>query len=103
MINIELKSEKISYEELQELLNLSHKSNEEKGLKYGTQNQTIDMLKEKLRECDCYVAILDGMLVGTATIGYKSLNYWYCNERCAVIKLVGVHPDYKGKKLVVSY
>ena len=98
MVDVEIKSDDISYEEIQRLLNLSHIDNEKKGLKYSTQNQSVEKLIEKIGTGDCVVAKIDGKLVGTATVGYRKINYWYCKEECAIIKLVGVHPDYKGKK-----
>lgn len=99
MVDIEIKSDDISYEEIQNLLNLSHRDNEKKGLKYSTQNQSVNKLIEKIGTGDCIVAKIDGKLVGTVTVDYRKLNYWYCREFCAIIKLLGVHPEYKGNKI----
>lgn len=45
-------------------------------------------------------AILDGKIAGTATIGYRTLKYWYSNgEKCAIIKCLGVLPQYKRQKI----
>ncbi len=99
-IIIKEKDDSVSFEAIQELLNAAHKSNEEKGLKYATANQSVEKLKSKIGEGDvCFTAMLGDVLVGTVTISFRELNYWYHKGEVCIIKLLGVSPEYKGRHI----
>ena len=92
------KPEFISFKAVQETIRVAHESNTEKGLLYATASQSVDTLKKKIGDGVCYVALdrATGSVVGTVTLGIRPLHYWYVNEIVAIIKLLAVHPDYKG-------
>ena len=98
-ITIIPKPDYISFEDIQNLLNKAHESNKEKGLVYATANQTVSRLKEKIGDGVCLVALCDGKLAGTATISFRNLRYWYHDGKVAILKLLGVSPEYKGMHL----
>jgi len=91
----------VSYEMLQDLLNRAHSTNEKKGLVYATAKQSAETLKKKA-EADngiCYVAFNGSELVGTMTVSFRKLNYWYHNGNVAILKLLGVDPECRGKRV----
>lgn len=89
----------ISWNEIQRLLNEAHKTNIEKGLIYATYNQSIEELKEKVKNGKCFVAMDGDKIVGTATIQFRNLNYWYHNGPIGLLKLLAIHPAYRGKNI----
>ena len=91
------KTDDITFEMIQTILTKAHASNKEKGLLYATASQTVDKLKSKIGENDtCFVALVDGQLAATVTVSFRGLNYWYHNGNVAIIKLLGVDPEFKG-------
>ena len=98
-INIQKLETQFSLEDVQNLLRLAHQSNEQMGIVYATANQSGEKLREKIGMGICYVAVdtESGQIVGTATISPKNLSYWYYDGQVYLLKLVGVHPSYKGK------
>ena len=112
-IVIKEKDRSISYDSIQNLLNIAHEENKKQGLLYATANQSVDKLIAKIGDGVCFIALdneNDNLtLVGTCTLEKRNLNYWYVNsvdEPLLLLKLVGVHPGWKkkgvGKKLIDS-
>ena len=97
------KPDSISYEEIQGLLRRAHEANAAKGLLYATANQSVEKLIAKIGKGTCYVAMVSedekDVLAGTVTVCPVSLNYWYHSGEVALIKLLGVDPKYKGRKI----
>lgn len=101
-IRIMPKPDSISYEEIQECLNKAHSINEKRGLIYATQNQTIEKLKEKLQNAVTYIAVnSDNKIIATASIQFRKINHWYHNGNIGLLKLLGVSPEYSGRKLAL--
>ena len=99
-IIIKEKDDSVSFEAIQELLTAAHMSNAEKGLIYATANQSVDKLKAKIGEDGvCFIAMLGDVLAGTVTISFRELNYWYHSGEVAIIKLLGVSPEFKGRHI----
>ncbi|RHV29202.1 GNAT family N-acetyltransferase [Ruminococcus sp. OM05-10BH] len=99
MIKIIPKPSEVSYEDIQKLLARAHKSNIDKGLCYATAFQSVDRLKQKIKDGICFTAVLNdekSTVIGTATICFIELNYWYYKGRVGLIKLIGIDTDYKG-------
>lgn len=91
----------VSYADIQKLLTRAHQSNTEKGILYVTATQSVEELAQKL-ECDdgvCFVAMEGDKLVGTRTVSFRKLNYWYHSGDVAIFKLVGVDPDYRRRHI----
>lgn len=103
-LQIKLKDDSVSFEDIQKLLNLAHEVNKSYGLIYATANQSVEKLTQKIGNGKCFVAFQkdsNGIieLAGTATIEERTLNYWYVGDnkkKVLLLKLVGVHPKYKG-------
>lgn len=101
-IRIMPKPEFISYEDIQNCLTKAHEINAKKGLFYATQSQTVEKLKEKLKDSVTYVAINEkNQVVATASLQFRKINHWYHNGDIGLLKLVGVLPEYSGKKLAL--
>lgn len=101
-IRIMQKTDCISYQDIQNCLNRAHSVNKKKDLLYATQNQTVEKLKEKLKDSVTYVALSpDGAVVATASIQFRKINYWYHCGDIGLLKLVGVLPEYSGRKLAL--
>lgn len=113
-IQIKIKDDSVSYEEIQQLLDKAHEENGKHGLIYATANQSVEKLIGKIGKGICFVAIqIDNngnrRVVGTCTLEKRVLKYWNVdekNESILLLKLVGVHPDFKGlgigRKLIKS-
>lgn len=93
------KDNSVSYREIQNLLNEAHKSNVKNGLIYATDHQTEEELMEKIGDGVCFVAKnligKDPSIIGTMTICQKYIDYWYYTGDIYLLKLVGVHSEYK--------
>ena len=101
-IRIMPKPDFITYEQIQDCLNKAHQVNERKGLVYATAHQTVDTLKEKLKDAVTYVALNDdNQVVATASVQFRQINHWYHNGDIALLKLVGVLPEYSGRNLAL--
>lgn len=88
----------ISFNDIQKLLSEAHKTNREKNLIYATEIQSVETLQGKItKDSVCYVALQNQELVGTMTVSFRTLNYWYHTGEVAIIKLVGVLPKLRGK------
>lgn len=111
---IKVKDDTVSYISIQNLLNKAHEENYKHGLTYATANQTVEKLIVKIGKGICFVAVQkenngNEQLVGTCTVEERILKYWYINKEIGpilLLKLVGVHPDFKGmgigRKLIES-
>ena len=108
---IKEKDDTISFDSIQELLDLSHAENIKHGLLYETANQPVEKLIAKIGDGVCFVALntngIDSFPIGTCTLEKRTLKYWYVNDKkepLLLLKLVGVHPAWKkrgiGKKLI---
>ena len=90
------KPDNITYEELQALLHKAHESNKKEGMYYSTADQSVETLMQKLKDAVTYVAIDGDKAVGTESVQFRKLNYWYHNGDVGMLKLGGVDPEYKG-------
>lgn len=101
-IRIMSKPDYVSYSDIQDCLNKAHAVNERNGLIYATKNQTVEKLIEKLKDSVTYVALSsENKVIATASVQFRKINYWYHNGDIALLKLVGVLPEYSGKKLAL--
>lgn len=101
-IRIMPKPDYVSYSDIQDCLSKAHSVNEKNGLIYATKNQTVEKLIEKLKDSVTYVALSpENKVIATASVQFRKINYWYHNGDIALLKLVGVLPEYSGKKLAL--
>lgn len=101
-IRIMPKPDFVTYEQIQDCLNKAHQVNEQKGLVYATAHQSVDTLKEKLKDAVTYVALnTDNQVVATASVQFRQISHWYHTGDIALLKLVGVLPEYSGRNLAL--
>lgn len=81
-----------------EIIKEAHKSNISNGLIYATANLELSELIKRAKIYDgiTLLAFLDDMIIGTTTVCFRELNYWYHSGQVATIKLVAVDPNFKG-------
>lgn len=91
----------ISYEQIQALLTRSHSTNADRNLLYATANQTTEQLIKKIQGGVCFVALLEDsdQLIGTVSVTPIRQNYWYNHGPAALVKLMGVDPDFRGMRI----
>lgn len=94
-ISILLKPNNISWHAITELLHLAYAEHAKNGLKYSACSQSEEHTRERVGDGLCVVAILEGKLVGTATVHLRRKVVHLCQ--------FAVHPKYRsygiGKKL----
>lgn len=101
-IRIMPKPDFVTYEQIQECLNKAHQVNEQKGLVYATAHQSVDTLKEKLKDAVTYVALnTENQVVATASVQFRQISHWYHKGDIALLKLAGVLPEYSGRNLAL--
>lgn len=93
------KPDDISWERVTEVLRQAHQSTKDAGMDYAAYSQTPEQIEQRIRGGMCFICISDDKVVGTATITPELGNKWYCNEGYALFQMLGVLPEYKGKKL----
>lgn len=93
-ITIQPKPDSISWEQITALLHLAFSCHEQEGLKYSACNQTADYTRIRVGDGICFVAILNDMLVGTATL--------HLHGRKAHLSQVATHPDYRCYRIGVK-
>lgn len=64
------KPDSISWEEITELLHLAFASHLENGLNYAACTQTEEETRQRVGDGMCMVALINGELVGTATLNF---------------------------------
>jgi GNAT superfamily N-acetyltransferase len=85
------KPDYISWEEITALLHLAHEERAQEGLYYGAYTQTVEKTIRRVGDGVCLVALLDGKLVGTATLQIQSEK----GKKYAYGSQLAVHPSYK--------
>ena len=69
-IKIRLIDDSDSITELTELLHRAYKPLADDGMRYFATHQTEDQTRKRIANGQCYVAILDGKIVGSVTFKY---------------------------------
>ncbi len=91
---------KDSIHELTEVINAAFAMRKEQGLQYAGVNQNAAGTRRRIKNGECYVAIVNERIVGTGTIhppGSRHGNPWYRHPRVARFSQLAVHPDYRGQ------
>ena len=90
----------ITFDDIHELLYLAHESNRKQGFNVKTSEMSGPELQKRLGVTGkCFVALDGEKLVGTASYRVLERNNWYFQGKVVDLIHVGVHPDYKGKKV----
>jgi len=87
---------------LTELLHVAYRPMAERGLHFTATHQSPAVTAQRLKHCTCWVAELDGQLIGTITLEPSRLDSslaLYRELGLFHFKQFGVHPDFKGRGL----
>ena len=97
MIQVIPKPESISWDDIHVLLFKSHEVNRLNGVYMRTANLEGKELKARVGNGQCFVAIADGVLVGTASAKIVERHEWYHRGEVVDFMLLGILPGYGGK------
>jgi len=95
VIVIEKPSE-ISWDVIHKILLAAHSDKNKDGGAQVTAYLTGDELKEKVGDGKCFVALMDGKLVGTASVTIREQNFWYHKGKIAYYGFGAILPEYQG-------
>lgn len=99
-IIIKEKDSSVSYKDIYDLLQESHKQNIEKGFTISTVNLTPDLIEQRIGEKGkTFCAMHKDRVVGTASIRFVERHKWYADGYIPEYTLVAVSPKYQGLKI----
>ena len=97
-IEILVKPDWVSWEEIHDVLWKSHAQNREDGIAMGHQNLTGEGIRDLLGDYGTmFVAIIDGRVVGTAAVIIKETNFWFGKDNYAYCCFASVLPEFEGQ------
>jgi GNAT superfamily N-acetyltransferase len=85
-------------EELTQLLNLAYKKLSDKGFKFLASHQNSAKTKERIKNAECFLALLDDKIIGTITYHPPPDTYgndWYDQETVATFGQFAVDPSFQ--------
>lgn len=90
------KPDNISWDNIHEVLYNAHENNRLQGVNMRTALLSGEQLKERVGDGKCFVALCDGVLVGTASVRIVKRHKWYHKGEIADFMLLGILPGYGG-------
>lgn len=94
------KPESISFQQIHDLIYSAHENNRANGIVVSTTKLDAKGIQNYLgKSGKCYVALIDGKLVGTTSYRILSVNAWYYKGPVLDKILVAVDPEYQGQKI----
>lgn len=101
MISIQEKPDKVSWEEIRNVVYEAHASNRAKGVDIRNAHLSGEQMKQSIGEDGvCFIALDGNKVVATSSIAFHHLNTWYaCRQKVAYSTLQAVLPEYKGNHL----
>lgn len=90
------KASEISWDAIHEILLAAHNDKNKDGGAQATAFLTGEELKEKVGDGKCFVALMDGKMVGTGSVSIRERNYWYSRGKIAYYCFGAILPDYQG-------
>jgi GNAT superfamily N-acetyltransferase len=86
-----------SLEELTLLLNRAYQRLADMGFNYTAVTQTVDVTRERIEDNECYVALIDGRIVGTALLIPHQVDQpeWANRPGIAYAGQLGVEPEFR--------
>lgn len=85
-----------SWDAIHEILFAAHSDKNKDGGAQITAYLTGKELKEKVGDGKCFVALMDGKLVGTGSVSIRERNYWYSQGKIAYYCFDAILPDFQG-------
>lgn len=106
-LTIRLLQPEDSLEEITLLLNRAYQRLADLGFNYTAVDQTVEVTRSRIKSCECYVAMLDGRLVGTVNLelnGREKPDWMQGRKDAAYASQLGVDPEARhlgiGSKLM---
>ncbi len=102
-IEIRLIRDTDSIAELTDLLHRAYKPLADAGMRYFATHQTEDQTRERIAGGQCYIAILEGNVIGTVTLRFPAVyegrhsSRWYSRPEVAKFGQFGVEPRLQGR------
>lgn len=88
---------RFSWDIIHDILYSAHESNRKNGVFMKTAELSGGELKERVGDNgQCFVAIVNNKVVGTASVKIVNRNKWYHKGRIGYLMLIGIYPEYKG-------
>ncbi len=96
------KPEEISFEVIWELLHKAHQINFDRGIVLGTMKYSVEEMENAVRDNNgkTFVAMDGAKVVGTCSCWVGQKMSWYHKGPVMKWMLVGVLPEYKGRRIV---
>lgn len=89
--------DRFSWDIIHDILYSAHESNRKNGVFMKTAELSGDELKERVgNNGQCFVAVVNGKAVGTASVKIVNRNKWYHKGSIGYLMLSGIYPEYKG-------
>lgn len=103
-IDIVLKPDWISYDDIHNLLFIAHENNRNNGFHVKTADMDASSLEEHIGlDGECYVALDGEKLVGVTAVRIVERNNRYSKGPVAAQILSAIHPDYQGQGISSSF
>jgi GNAT superfamily N-acetyltransferase len=86
-----------SLDELTLLLNRAYQRLAAMGFNYTAVDQTVETTRERIEDNECYVAVIEGRIVGTALLIPHQMDHCECANRpgIAYAGQLGVEPEFR--------
>lgn len=101
-IEIMEKPQWVSWDEIHSVLYAAHSDKKKDGGIQITANYSGEELKKKVGNGMCFVATIDGRIVGTASVIIRRTNLWFNKGESAYYMLDAVLPAYQGLRIYSS-
>ena len=95
-VTILKKPEFISWDTIHSILLSAHNDKNKEGGMQVTANYLGNELKEKVGNGECFVAMIDGEVIGTGSVSIREHNFWFSKGRLAYFLFDAILPKYQG-------
>lgn len=100
-VQIVEKPEWISWDDIHEILWVSHEENRKKGICMRTTllngKELYERIRSNAQRWKTFVALDGEVVVGTCSVKIKTDNRWYAKGKVCYFMLEGIIPEYQGK------
>ena len=96
IIQVIPKPDSISWDVIHNILYNAHEQNRRNGVNMRTALLSGEELSKRVGDGKCFIAIADGVPIGTASAKIVERHQWYHRGRLADFMLLGILPEYGG-------
>lgn len=90
------KPEWVSWEDVRNCITAAHQTNKKLGFEMLNSKLTAEELMDRLKECHCFVALVDKNVVGTLSVKLQRLKKWWVKDIVAYYCYDAILPKYRG-------